>query len=64
MWMCLGLQLDVERMVIEKIQVYPHSLDKLEFTRNSVVSGILRVALSAFLECVRSSVFSSLSTVK
>ncbi|KAL7538342.1 hypothetical protein ACHAXR_008500 [Thalassiosira sp. AJA248-18] len=55
-----GLQLDVERMFIEKIQVYPHSLDRLEFTRNSVVSGILRVALSSFLECVRSSVFSSL----
>mmetsp|Transcript_13362 Transcript_13362/g.29025 ORF Transcript_13362/g.29025 Transcript_13362/m.29025 type:complete len:1129 (-) Transcript_13362:141-3527(-) len=55
-----GLQLDVERMFIEKIQVYPHSLAQLEFTRNSVVSGILHVALSAFLECVRSSVFSSL----
>jgi len=54
-----GLQLDVERMFIEKTQVYPHSLDQLEFTRNSVVSGILRVALSAFVECVRSSVFSS-----
>mmetsp|Transcript_50554 Transcript_50554/g.107674 ORF Transcript_50554/g.107674 Transcript_50554/m.107674 type:complete len:1135 (+) Transcript_50554:50-3454(+) len=55
-----GLQLDVERMFIEKTQVYPHSLDQLEFTRNSVVSGILRVALSAFLECVRTGVFSSL----
>lgn len=55
-----GLQLDVERMFIEKIQAYSHSLDKLEFTRNGVVSGILRVALSAFLECVRSSVVSSL----
>lgn len=55
-----GLQLDVERMFIEKTQVYPHSLDQVEFTRNSVVSGILLVALSSFLECVRSSVFSSL----
>ena len=54
-----GLQLDVERMFIEKSQVYPHSLEQLDFTRNSVVSGILRVALSAFLECVRSSVVSS-----
>jgi hypothetical protein len=55
-----GLQLDVERMFIEKCKMYPHSLDQLEFTRNSIVSGILRVSLFAFLECVRSSVFSSL----
>jgi hypothetical protein len=55
-----GLQLDVERMFIEKSKMYPHSLDHLEFTRNSVVSGILRVCLFAFLECVRTSVFSSL----
>ena len=55
-----GLQLDVERMFIEKSKMYPHSLDQLEFTRNSVVSGILRVCLFAFLECVRTSVFSSL----
>ncbi|KAL3822718.1 hypothetical protein ACHAXA_000983 [Cyclostephanos tholiformis] len=54
-----GLQLDVERMFIEKTQVYPGSLNRLDFTRNSVISGILRVALSALLECVRSSVFSS-----
>ena len=46
-------------MFIEKSQVYPHSLEQLDFTRNSVVSGILRVALSAFLERVRSSVVSS-----
>lgn len=55
-----GLQLDVERMFIEKTQVYPHSLDEVQFTRNNIVSGVLRVALSAFLECVRSGVFSSL----
>ena len=55
-----GLQLDVERMFIEKTQVYPHSLDQLEFSRNSVTSGILHVALAALLECARSSVFSSL----
>ncbi|KAL3793655.1 hypothetical protein HJC23_010227 [Cyclotella cryptica] len=55
-----GLQLDVERMFIEKTQVYPHSLDEVALTRNNVVSGIFRVALSAFLECVRSTVFSSL----
>ena len=54
-----GLQLDVERMFIEKIQVYPHSLDQLEYTRNSVISGIFRVALSSLYERVRSSVFSS-----
>merc|ERR1711957_447109 len=35
-------------------------MGEVEFTRNSVVSGILRVALAALLECVRSSVFSSL----
>lgn len=55
-----GLQLDVERMFIEKTQVYPHSLDEVAFTRNNVVSGIVRVALSGFLECVRSTVFTSL----
>jgi hypothetical protein len=55
-----GLQLDVERMFIDKTQVYTHSFDEVQFTRNSVVSGIIRVALSAFLECVGSSVFSSL----
>ena len=55
-----GLQLDVERMFIEKTQVYSHSLDEVQFTRNNVVSSIFRVALSAFLECVRSGVFSSL----
>ena len=55
-----GLQLDVERMFIEKTQVYSHSLDEVQFTRNNVVSGVFRVALSAFLECVRSGVFSSL----
>jgi hypothetical protein len=55
-----GLKMDVERMFIENIQVYPHAFDELEFTRNSVISGILRVALSALVESVRSSVFSSL----
>jgi hypothetical protein len=55
-----GLKMDVERMFIENVQVYPHAFDELEFTRNSIVSGILRVALSALVQCVRSSVFSSL----
>eukprot|EP00984_Skeletonema_dohrnii_P035450 scaffold35188_cov222-Skeletonema_dohrnii-CCMP3373.AAC.2 len=52
--------MDVERMFIENIQVYPHAFDELEFNRNSVISGILCVALSGLVECVRSSVFSSL----
>jgi len=55
-----GLKMDVERMFIENIQVYPHAFDELEFNRNSVISGILCVALSGLVECVRSSVFSSL----
>ncbi|KAL9186515.1 hypothetical protein ACHAXT_005753 [Thalassiosira profunda] len=55
-----GLQLDVERMFIEKTQVYPHPSDQCDFTRNAVVSGVLRVALAAFLERVRSSALSSL----
>ena len=55
-----GLKMDVERMFIENVQVYPHAFDELEFTRNSVISGILRVALSGLFECVRSSIFSSL----
>ncbi|KAL7514554.1 hypothetical protein ACHAXN_013353 [Cyclotella atomus] len=55
-----GLQLDVERMFIDKTQVHPHSFDEVQITRNNIISFILRVALSAFLECVRSNVFSSL----
>ena len=55
-----GVQLDVERMFLEKSSVYTHPSELLEFTRNCVVSGILRVALAALLECVRSSLFSSL----
>ncbi|EJK68562.1 hypothetical protein THAOC_10247, partial [Thalassiosira oceanica] len=55
-----GLQLDVERMFVERTQVYPGPHDRVGLTRNSVASGVLRVALSSYLECVRSSVFSSL----
>ena len=55
-----GLQLDVERMFVEKTQVYPGPFDRVGLTRNSVASGVLRVALSSYLECVRSGVFSSL----
>lgn len=55
-----GLQLDVERMFLEKTRVHPHPSDQCDFTRNAVVSGVLRVALAAFLERVRSSALSSL----
>ena len=55
-----GLKMDVERMFVENVQVYPHSLDELEFTRNNVISGILRIALSALVQCVRCTTFSSL----
>jgi len=55
-----GLQLDVERMFVERTQVYPGPFDRVALTRNSVASGVLRVALSSYLECVRSFAFSSL----
>ena len=41
-----GLQLDVERMFMETVPVYPHPLKPIEFTRNEMVIIVMKVRLS------------------
>jgi hypothetical protein len=53
-----GLAIDVERMFAEKIVVYPHPNDIIDFQRNAVVVLILKVALKALVEHARHVVFS------
>jgi hypothetical protein len=53
-----GLAIDVERMFAEKIIVYPHTNDIIDFQRNTVVVLILKVALKALVEHSRYVVFS------
>jgi hypothetical protein len=53
-----GLAIDVERMFAEKIIVYPHPNDIIDFQRNAVVVLILKVALKALVEHSRHVVFS------
>ena len=45
-----GLQLDVERMFIESVEVFPHSMHMMEFTRNAVVATVLKVAFKSMIE--------------
>jgi hypothetical protein len=52
-----GLAIDVERMFAEKIVVYPHPNDSIDFQRNAVVVLILKVALKALVEHSRHAVF-------
>eukprot|EP00980_Cylindrotheca_fusiformis_P011237 scaffold2576_cov116-Cylindrotheca_fusiformis.AAC.3 len=53
-----GLAIDVERMFAEKIVVYPHPNDIVDFSRNGVVVLIFKVVLKAFVEHCRRVVFS------
>jgi hypothetical protein len=53
-----GLSIDVERMLAEKIVVYSHPNDIIDFQRNAVVVLILKVALKALVEHYRHVVFS------
>lgn len=53
-----GLAIDVERMFAEKIVVYPHPNDVIDFQRNAVVVLILKVALKALVENSRHVIFS------
>ena len=48
-----GLQLDVERMFTEAVQVFPHSMHMMEFSRNAVVATVLKVAFKAMVEKAR-----------
>ena len=45
-----GLQLDVERMFIESVEIFPHSMHMMEFTRNAVVATVLKVAFKSMIE--------------
>ena len=45
-----GLQLDVERMFIESVEVFPHSMHMMEFSRNAVVATVLKVAFKSMIE--------------
>jgi hypothetical protein len=54
-----GLQLDVERMFADKVQVYPHTSTLLEFSRNAVVSSMLKIAFKAMMEHARICTFTA-----
>jgi hypothetical protein len=54
-----GLQLDVERMFADKVQVYPHTSTLLEFSRNAVVSSMLKIAFKAIMEHARICTFTA-----
>jgi hypothetical protein len=47
-----GLQLDVERMFMETVPVYPHPLKPIEFTQDEVVILVMKVAFRALVEQV------------
>jgi vacuolar protein sorting-associated protein 51 len=48
-----GFLLDVERMFAEQIVVYPHPGEYSDFTRNSVLALVLKVAFKALVESAR-----------
>lgn len=54
-----GLSLDVARMFTQKVQVYSHPLDTASFSRDEVVSSVLRVACKAWIEQVRLHTFTA-----
>jgi hypothetical protein len=54
-----GLIFDVERMFAEKVVVYPHPSEFADFTRNSVLTIVMKVAFKAMVECSRTLRFSS-----
>ena len=56
-----GLSLDVARMFTQKIQVYPHHSEIIEFSRNAVVALMLKVACKAWIEQIRLCTISSYS---
>jgi hypothetical protein len=54
-----GLIFDVERMFAEKVVVYPHPSEFADFTRNSVLTIVMKVAFKAMVEYSRTLRFSS-----
>jgi hypothetical protein len=48
-----GLAFDVERMFVEKVVIYPHPNEVLDFQRNAVVTIIGKVAFQALMESSR-----------
>eukprot|EP00545_Synedropsis_sp_CCMP1620_P013206 CAMPEP_0119005550 /NCGR_PEP_ID=MMETSP1176-20130426/1791_1 /TAXON_ID=265551 /ORGANISM="Synedropsis recta cf, Strain CCMP1620" /LENGTH=1090 /DNA_ID=CAMNT_0006957377 /DNA_START=16 /DNA_END=3288 /DNA_ORIENTATION=+ len=52
-----GLSLDVERMFTEKVPTFPHPSRIVDFSRNSVVFIVLKVAFNALVEQVRTCTF-------
>jgi hypothetical protein len=54
-----GLQLDVERMFMERKPTYPHPSQILEFTRSAVVSIVLNIAVNSLTELTRSCTFTT-----
>jgi vacuolar protein sorting-associated protein 51 len=54
-----GLQLDVERMFMERKPTYPHPSQILEFTRSAVVTIVLNIAINSLSELTRSCTFTT-----
>ena len=52
-----GLQLDVERMFMEKKPTFPRPSQLLEFTRSAIVTIVLSVAFNSWTELTRSCTF-------
>jgi len=53
-----GLSLDVARMFTQKVQVYPHHLEMIDFSRNTVLALILKIGFKAWIEQIRLCSFS------
>ncbi len=53
-----GLSLDVARMFTQKVQVYPHHLEIIDFSRNAVVALILKIGFKSWIEQIRLCTFS------
>ena len=54
-----GLLLDVERMFAEKVVVFPHPSEHSDFTRNSVLAIVIKVAFKGMVEAARCCRFSA-----
>jgi len=56
-----GLQLDVARMFTEKVHVYPHPTEVIDFSRNTAVTILFKISLKAWMEQARHCTFTSFS---
>jgi hypothetical protein len=48
-----GVQMDIERIFAKKVQIF----GDVEFTRDSIVTGIFKISFKTFFECIRLSTF-------